>query len=236
MINKYSTAKTANIIKQTRKSMGKEYNQDKMAELLGLKHRQSYANVENGEIVPSFEQLCKLCNIFECDIGYLMGEYSTKTHIAADIQEVTGLSEKSIETLKYYNTDDIFSKQIINIINFLLDIKISKPPAEVAHLYTDNESKESFDYISKKRAKELKVLDLTNPIMLLSLLHDYFSMTIDKESTYTLINNKISDSDFGTMASAILPAEELVNSHYLLSIQNRLQALKEKYQNDIQNT
>jgi len=133
MINKYSVSKAASIMKKTRKEMGKEYTQEKMAELLKLKNRQSYANFENGHTLPNWEQILELCNIFECDIGYLVGEYTTKKHMNANIQEVTGLSEKAINKLstivagrlmvnvlkQLVNFQDIFTD--VDLINLLFD-------------------------------------------------------------------------------------------------------------------
>jgi len=98
-------------MKKAREEMGKEYTQEKIAELLGLKNRQSYANFENGHTLPNWEQILKLCNIFECDIGYLIGEHTTKGHEVADIQEVTGLSEIAITKLKAMNEDNKWTRQ-----------------------------------------------------------------------------------------------------------------------------
>ena len=98
MINNYSEKRLAKIIKTTRENMKKQTQQD-VADLLGLESRQAYANIENGksEIKPYY--IFKLCEIFDCDIGYLFGEYPTKKRVSADVQEVTGLSELSIEYL-----------------------------------------------------------------------------------------------------------------------------------------
>ena len=111
MINKYSVSKTASIMKETRKEMGREYTQEKMAELLKLKNRQSYANFENGYTLPNWEQILELCNIFECDIGYLIGEHITKRRVNADVQEVTGLSEIAITKLKAMNGGNKWTRQ-----------------------------------------------------------------------------------------------------------------------------
>ena len=49
----------------------------------------------------------ELCNIFNCEIGYLLCEYDCKTRAATDIVKETGLSEKSIDILKKANTEII---------------------------------------------------------------------------------------------------------------------------------
>lgn len=98
MINKYSEELLAEIIKNTRENMNKQTQQD-IADLLGLESRQAYANIENGKSAIRLYHIFKLCEIFDCDIGYLFGEYPTKRRVSADVQEVTGLSESSIEYL-----------------------------------------------------------------------------------------------------------------------------------------
>lgn len=98
MINKYSEKQLAEIIKNTRLNM-KKYTQDNMAEHLELFSRQAYANIENGSSKIQLKHIIKLCEIFDCDIGYLFGDYPTKRKVSADVQEITGLSEAAIEYL-----------------------------------------------------------------------------------------------------------------------------------------
>lgn len=63
--------------------------------------RQTLSRWEKGEGVgPSVSDLLRMCEIFNCDFGYLVGEYECRTRSETDIQAVTGLSEKSIERLE----------------------------------------------------------------------------------------------------------------------------------------
>ena len=98
MINKELNVKIANIIKDTR-IYSTKYTQQDVADYLGLESRQAYANIENGESEIKLAYVFELCKPFNCDIGYLLGEYPTKRRVSADVQEVTGLSEISIEYL-----------------------------------------------------------------------------------------------------------------------------------------
>mgnify|MGYP000136342223 CR=1 FL=1 len=122
--------RTAKIIKDTRNAMGKDYTQDSMANLFGYAYRQTYGKIENCETELTLFTLYRLCEIFECDIGYLLGEYPTKKRDTADVQKVTGLSEKSIETLKRLKNSSYMDKSIINnlyalkAIDFLLSHKL----------------------------------------------------------------------------------------------------------------
>jgi len=162
MINKYSVSNAASIMKKTREEMGREYTQEKMAELLGLKNRQSYGNFENGHTLPNWEQVLILCNVFECDIGYLTGEHSTKKHVNANTQELTGLSEKAVEKLKAMNESnkwkwgintlskiiecDEFETLVGTITDFALEDENAKVP--------------DFDTADIQEISELKITDV----------------------------------------------------------------------------
>lgn len=79
-----------------------EITQGDFAETLGLskESRQSVSNWENGRVLPDLELLYKMCEIFNCELGYLLCEYDCKKKENADVNKITGLSEKSINKLK----------------------------------------------------------------------------------------------------------------------------------------
>ena len=49
---------------------------------------------------PPLEDLARMCDLFNCELGYLLGEYNCKTRAATDIQAETGLSERAIDRLR----------------------------------------------------------------------------------------------------------------------------------------
>lgn len=63
-------------------------------------NRETVAKWEKGEALPSLDILLKMSEIFDCEIGYLLCEFDTKTRLSADIQQETGLSEDEIEILR----------------------------------------------------------------------------------------------------------------------------------------
>lgn len=68
--------------------------------------RQTLTAWEKGERCPGVYDLSKLCNLFGCDFGYIVGEYEEKTRPVTDIRAETGLSPEAIEvlqTLKKYS-------------------------------------------------------------------------------------------------------------------------------------
>lgn len=75
-----------------------DLSQDKLGEKLNYK-RQTIAKWEKGDSFPELADLLKLCNLFGCELGYLLGEYDCKTREVTDVQKITGLSEQAILNL-----------------------------------------------------------------------------------------------------------------------------------------
>lgn len=62
--------------------------------------RNTLSRIENGDITAfSLDFLLCVSDLFNCDIGYLLGEYNEATAVANKICEITGLSEKAVEKL-----------------------------------------------------------------------------------------------------------------------------------------
>ena len=75
--------------------------QSAFAEALGLQYdsRQSVGAWEQGKRLPPLNILLKMCELFDCEIGFLLYEYDCKTREETDISAATGLSEKAIRRL-----------------------------------------------------------------------------------------------------------------------------------------
>lgn len=84
-------------------------SQGKFAESLHLSQdsRQTIAKWENGKVLPALEYLLSMCDLFNCELGYLLCEYDCKTKTATDIHTKTGLSEEAINVLINLNKLDI---------------------------------------------------------------------------------------------------------------------------------
>ena len=89
MLKMFNTEGIGQIIKAERVNCGYK-SQDALAEKMNV-CRQTVASWERGENL-SVGDLVRLCNLFSCDFGYLIGEYECKRRIATDIREETGLS------------------------------------------------------------------------------------------------------------------------------------------------
>lgn len=93
----YNPETLAERLKQARKETG--YSLEKVAELCNVQQYQTVSKWENGKAMPSLEKLLALCNIYKCELGYLLGEYDCKTRTATDIHKEIGLSEVAISRL-----------------------------------------------------------------------------------------------------------------------------------------
>lgn len=111
----YNQVKTGKRLKEARKNLG--YSLEKVAELCGIQQYQTVSSWENGNSTPSIEKLIKLADLYDCEIGYLIGEYDCKRRTIDSVEKITGLSEKAVESLE---NDNFFDKDRVNALNELL--------------------------------------------------------------------------------------------------------------------
>ena len=131
-------------IRKKRKDLG--FTREYVGDLLygntedGKDHAQTVGNHESGQSFP-FKKLLKYCEILDCDLGYLLGEYDEATRDLHFICSATGLTEdaatiliranrqhkawmdvadtfspKTIDALEENKSDVIFIKLINHII------------------------------------------------------------------------------------------------------------------------
>ena len=81
-------------------------------------NRKTISNWEKGISLPPLDIMLRMCDLFECDLGYLLCEYDTKTRSATDIQAETGLSEDAINVLQ---TERLYGSRKRLINQFILD-------------------------------------------------------------------------------------------------------------------
>lgn len=99
----YSAVITGKIIKKERKR--KKWSQEKLGEYLGICGKQ-ISIYENGKTAnnspPPFEMLKEMCKLFNCELGYLMGEqeYPLKTYDLSIAAKETGFTEESLQQIR----------------------------------------------------------------------------------------------------------------------------------------
>lgn len=91
----------------------KEWSQEELIARLQYREagigRNKVSDVENGEVEAvkslSLDTLEALCDLFECDLGYLLGEYAERRREAAEVCYTTGLSETAVQRLLNLKSD-----------------------------------------------------------------------------------------------------------------------------------
>lgn len=118
----YCNKKIGERIKTERKAQGYK-TQGTFAKAMGLSEysRQTVAHWEDGTVLPSLKELLEMCNLFDCELGYLLCEHDCKTRENTDIHKVTGLSENAIIVLKKINSLEI--KEILITLSKLIEHK-----------------------------------------------------------------------------------------------------------------
>ncbi|MCL2337752.1 MAG: helix-turn-helix domain-containing protein [Firmicutes bacterium] len=87
-------------IKHERKAMG--LTQEKLAELLNADRNTvgAWEGKTKQSRSPELKVMLKMCELFDCEIDYLLGAIDYKTREVTDIQKVTGLTPAAIKILE----------------------------------------------------------------------------------------------------------------------------------------
>lgn len=95
---KYDLKALGERIQRTRKEM--KISQHEVAEHINRK-REYISRIETGKTEPDLTDLVGMCDLFHCELGFLLGEpeYKAKTHAVTDICRVTGLSQKAVDNI-----------------------------------------------------------------------------------------------------------------------------------------
>jgi len=97
----YNYTEIGKRILKERKSAGYSSQSDfAIALSYSTESRQTVANWEKGKTMPCIDDLLKMCEIFKCELGYLLCEYDCKTRETTDIQATIGLSEEAVNVIK----------------------------------------------------------------------------------------------------------------------------------------
>ncbi|MCD8130548.1 MAG: helix-turn-helix domain-containing protein [Lachnospiraceae bacterium] len=138
---------------------GKKMTQEDLAEKIGKITgkgitRSTVIGWEKGKPVAKLEQLVALCEIFNCEMGYLLCEegFETKTRATADIQAQSGLSLKAVKTLTSLSK---------NSVSIMLIEDLLSESSELDHIATLY--KEFKDTLTFGQAEEQGILPFSDP-------------------------------------------------------------------------
>ncbi len=85
----------------------------------GAVSRNKLSEIENGEYKDfKFSFVTAMCEIFNCDTGYLLCEYDERIRFDQDVHDMIGLSGKAITRLYAWYHDN---KNITEVLNYLLE-------------------------------------------------------------------------------------------------------------------
>jgi transcriptional regulator with XRE-family HTH domain len=104
---KYDQTKIGKRILKERRIVGYS-NQSSFAVAMGYSEesRQTVANWEKGKTTPCMEDYLRMCELFDCELGYLLCEFDCKTREVTDIQAAIGLTEKAIKAIREITSPD----------------------------------------------------------------------------------------------------------------------------------
>lgn len=94
----YKSEVIGKMIRAERKNRG--ISQDKLGEKIGVTGKQ-ISNYEHGNPIPPMDILLKICEIFDCQLGYILGEkdYSQRTKLKTIICKKTGLNSEALNAI-----------------------------------------------------------------------------------------------------------------------------------------
>lgn len=98
--------------------------------------RNKVSAIENGtETQFTLPFLLACCDLFNCDMGFLLGEYGCKTRDTQFIQDETGLSEESINYLQFEKRWGL-GQDVVRVIDKLLyDCRFHNIDASIKRSY-----------------------------------------------------------------------------------------------------
>ncbi len=97
---KYSAEVTGKIIKNERDNRG--WSQKTLGGKLGVSGKQ-ISNYESGTLMPPMDILIKMCEVFECELGFILNEesYADGTKLMTAIKDKLGIDSASVNTLTH---------------------------------------------------------------------------------------------------------------------------------------
>ena len=124
MSNIYNLDNISKVIRETRKAIG--ISQEQLSKECSVS-RSTVIKWEQGKIEPDMHSLLTMCNLFDCELGYLLGEegYEDGKRTVTDICKATGLSRLAVENLIKIKKDDERLEGTLDIdlgfISFMLE-------------------------------------------------------------------------------------------------------------------
>lgn len=153
---KYNEEHIGKMIKTEREKNGMK--QKDLADLIHVTNKQ-ISNYERGILLPPLDKLLDICQVFDCELGYLLGEegYENKTKLMTAVSNSTGLTMDALQSILNLVTDRLSFDSYRKILNRLFTAPLLEAFLDdlsvVDNVIVDYES--VYKKLEKKYDKEL---------------------------------------------------------------------------------
>ena len=187
------------------------WSQAKLGKYLGVSGKQisNYENEDTNKCTPPIDILLKMCDLFECDLGYLIGEdgYSQKTMKLTIAASETGFTEEALQQIRnvmgispegtvFHMESEEYQRILNNFVSSPQFVKLVVELKRLDEIYCEHR------YFEKKFEKEMddvnSKLDKMDPIKA-AFIRDNWDSPLDFDDSLTpdnlLIRNSLSDDE-----------------------------------------
>ena len=182
----------------------------------------SWENMIGKGRIPPLKDMLRMCELFNCELGYLLGEHDCKTRVATDVREEVGLSEKAFKVLEFYNKG-AKRHPFLSMVEFLLE----------------DETPLGMDWPTHNEAKEAHAdqWEQENYIQVLSEIKRYFTFPRSSDGEHFIVDDGVFDSESHRDIRLHLRAKqsfnemdytEVMEEAILSDIRQKLKGFKEK--------
>lgn len=117
------------------------------------KSHKMLASWENGERLPDLDSIALMAELFDCDIGYLLGDYTERRRVVADVCKETGLSEQAVSRLILYKNQ---YPDYVQSLSFLLES--ANFENALGYIEPFKESLEYLDVLHRAKKRQIAAL------------------------------------------------------------------------------
>ena len=187
------------------------WSQAKLGKYLGVSGKQisNYENEDTNKCTPPIDILLKMCDLFECDLGYLIGEdgYSQKTMKLTIAASETGFTGEALQQIRnvmgispegtvFHMESEEYQRILNNFVSSPQFVKLVVELKRLDEIYCEHR------YFEKKFEKEMddvnSKLDKMDPIKA-AFIRDNWDSPLDFDDSLTpdnlLIRNSLSDDE-----------------------------------------
>lgn len=142
---------------------------------------------EGGDVNPALSDILKLCNVFDCEIDFLLGKQNYKIKKDYDVSKATGLTQYTSRLLTQYKAIDDKRKAIDNLSNIeIIELVIKVMPNIIKGMHDIilNDNKEEDGNIKEREYVEDYLLEEIEELIKPSTLWKIENIFMDAVKEY----------------------------------------------------